>query len=319
VLGEVPRLRDRGTRRTARQALPSGIVVEQASSASDFLAIPMGRYFRGARYVVFAHSPTLLGFASWGRPGVEDVRELLSVCQVGLKPGMVPYRWFVDLRGLELIEPATFGLFLDHTRRNRELLRCNIARQAQLRPSGLVGAIVTGFAPLAMLPYPDRVFADVGEAFAWLALDHQEGVGLVAELDAIRSAACDSHSIVARLRQELEMSGSLAIEDAARRFALSTRGLQRALRQAGTTYRMELKAFQIRRAQQLLRRGEQSLTSIAAEVGFASSQHFATAYRRAVGDTPSAWRARHVERPSEIVEVAAAPNPTGQRNNSRTV
>jgi AraC-like DNA-binding protein len=276
--------------------------VEQASSASDFLANPIGRCFGGARYVVFAHSPTLLGFACWGRPGVEDVRGLLSLCEVGLKPGMVPYRWLVDLRGLELIEPATFGLFLDYTRRNREPLRRNITRQAQLRPGGLVGAIVAGFAQLAMLPYPDRVFADVGEAFTWLALDHQAGVDLVAALDAIRSAACDSHAIVARLRQELETSGSLAIEDAARRFALSTRGLQRALRQAGTTYRMELKAFQIRRAQELLRRGEQSLTWIAAEIGFASSQHFATAYRRAVGDTPSAWRARHVERPREIVD-----------------
>ncbi|HEY5241223.1 MAG TPA: hypothetical protein VIJ22_07155, partial [Polyangiaceae bacterium] len=91
---------------------------------------------------MYAHSPTLMGFACWGRPDVEDVRELFRVCAIGLRPGAVPYRWLVDIRGLELVEPATFGLFLDYTNRNREILRRNIVRQAQLRPDGFVGAII---------------------------------------------------------------------------------------------------------------------------------------------------------------------------------
>ena len=267
-----------------------------ASGIDDFLANPMGHYCIGRRYCVFAHSSTLLGFASWGRPQVDDVVELLRACQIGLQPGTTPYRWLVDLRGLELIEPSTFGLFLDYTRKNREVLRDNILRQAQLRPEGLVGAIVSGFSYVARLPYPERVFADVGEALTWLDLEGEEGLTLVAELEAIRSGSRESYAIVGRLRKELDASGALAIETAARRLALSTRSLQRALRQAGTTYRMELTAFRIRRAQELLRCGDESLSGIAANVGFSSAQHFATAYRRAIGMTPSAWRARHRER-----------------------
>jgi AraC-like DNA-binding protein len=284
---------DRGSPTGAPSARFLQSPLDKASNISDFLANPIGRYYQARRFIAFAQSPTLLGFSCWGRPAVEDVSELLHVCEFGLEPGITPYRWLVDVRGLELIEPATFALFVEYTRKNREALRRNIVRQAQLRPDGLVGAIIYGFSQLAMLPYPERVFGDVEEALAWLEIEHQSGVELVAELVAVRSGACEGHAVVARLRQELESSGSVTIDVAARRLGLSTRGLQRALRQAGTTYRMELKAFRIRRAQELLRRSEQSLTWIAAEVGFSSSQHFATAYRRAVGDTPSAWRARH--------------------------
>ncbi len=257
----------------------------------------MGRYFAGDRYCVFAHSSELLGFACWGRPDVEDVRGLLHLCGVGLKPGSLPYRWFVDLRGLELIEPSTFGLFLEYTRRNRETLGRNIVQQAQLRPDGIIGSIISGFSQVARLPYPDRAFANVDEALAWLGVQHLTGVDLAAELDAIRSHACEGHDVVGRLRRELEVSGALPAAQAARRLGLSTRGLQRALREAGTLYRMELKAFRVRRAQQLLR-GERSLGWIATEVGFSSSQHFATAYRRAIGETPTEWRQRHRGTPS---------------------
>jgi AraC-like DNA-binding protein len=266
--------------------------VRQASR-DEFLASPVGRYCLGRRHCVFAYSETLLGFACWGRPDTEDVSELLSDCRVGLEPGRTPYRWLVDLRGLELIVPATFKLFLDYTGDNRERLGQNIVRQAQLRPDGLVGAILSGFSQLASLAYPDRVFGDVEEALAWLEIEHQEGVEVIAELEAIRSGSCESYAVVGRLREELDSAGVLAIDRAARRLGLSTRSLQRALRLAGTTYRLELKSFRIRRAQELLRRGEQNLTWIAGEVGFSSAQHFATAYRRAIGVTPSAWRARN--------------------------
>jgi AraC-like DNA-binding protein len=267
--------------------------VRQASTISEFLASPNGSYFRGRRHVMFVHSPSLIGFVTWGRPDVEDVRELLRLCEVGLKPGGTPHRFLADVRSLELVEPATFGLFIEYTRKHREVLGRNILRQAQLRPDGLVGAVISGFAHLALLPYPEKVFGDVEQALAWLQVDKAEGVELLAELGAIRDAAFDGVPSIVRLRQELESSGGRELGEIARRLGLSKRGLQRALREAGTSYRAELKAFQIRRAQELLRRDERNLDWIAAEVGFSSMQTFATAYRRATGDTPSGWRTRH--------------------------
>jgi AraC-like DNA-binding protein len=271
-----------------------GGFVKRVPSANEFLANPMGRCHAARRFCVFAHSPTLLGFASWGRPDVEDVRELLRVCGIGLQLEMAPYRWLVDLRGLDFIEPATFGLFLDYTTRNREILGRNIVRQAQLRPDGFVGAIISGFAHVAKLPYPDRVFGDVEEALGWLEVDRVEGVELLAQIEALRNESRESYSVVARLRHALERVGILSVAEAAQQIGLSTRAFQRALREAGTTYRMEIGAFRVRRAQELLR-GERPLAWIAAEIGFSTAQHFATAYRHATGETPSEWRGRHRE------------------------
>jgi AraC-like DNA-binding protein len=266
--------------------------LQLASDAGDFCANPVGRYYAGRRHCVFAHSSTLLGFASWGRPDVEDVTELLRLCEIGLGPRAMPYRWLVDVRGLELVVPATFALFLDYTHKNRDALGRNISRQAQLRPEGLVGAILSGFSHLARLPYPDRTFGDVEEALAWLEIEQEEGVTLLADLDGIRTGASETNAVVERIRRELDAAGALTADRAARLLGMSTRSFQRALQQAGTTYRMELRSFRIRRAQQLLRDGHHSLSWIAGELGFSSAQHFATAYRRAVGDTPTGWRAR---------------------------
>lgn len=46
----------------------------------------------------------------------------------------------------------------------------------------------------------------------------------------------------------------------------------------------------IRRAMDLLSKGTDSITDVAAELGFSSSQHFATRFRQETGLTPKAWR-----------------------------
>jgi len=287
--------------------------VERTPSPAAFLAEPMGRYWVGRRSCVFAHSPSLLGFASWGRPDVQDVRELLAVCEFALSSDLAPYRWFVDLRGLELVEPSTFGLFVDYTRRNASILRRNIVKQAQVRPDGLVGAILAGFGRIARLSYPDRVFGVASDAIAWLEVDAQQGAVLIAELEAIRRESREGYPCVAGLRQAFDAAGTLRVEDSATRLGMSTRSLQRALREAGTTYRAELDAFRIRRATELLERDERTLSWIASEVGFSSAQHFATAFRRAVGETPSAWRTRQATR----TPASAADKPDEQGTSTR--
>jgi AraC-like DNA-binding protein len=266
--------------------------LRRAATTTEFLSNPIGAYFAGRHHSAFAYSPRILGFSSWGRPDVEDVRELLRLCTFALRPELAPYLWLVDLRGLEVIEPATFAPFVEYTRRNRQVLGQKILKQAQLRPDGFVGAIIAGFGHVASLPYPNRVFGDPLAAIAWLEVEPSEGASVVAELEAIRNDASAGVTVVARLRREFAAAGALTIKEAARRLATSTRSLQRALRDAGTSYRAELESFRLRRAQELLR-SERSVTWIAAELGFSSAQHLATAYRRAMGETPTAWRARN--------------------------
>lgn len=49
-------------------------------------------------------------------------------------------------------------------------------------------------------------------------------------------------------------------------------------------------------AKRLLRTTDRSITNIALSLGFASSQHFATQFKRAAGVTPRAWRKQSVEK-----------------------
>ncbi|MCC6873812.1 MAG: helix-turn-helix transcriptional regulator [Sandaracinaceae bacterium] len=60
----------------------------------------------------------------------------------------------------------------------------------------------------------------------------------------------------------------------------------------GSTYQQEVASSQIRVAQRLMRDSSAPLTAIAFEVGCGTPQHFSTLFRRLVGESPSAWRAK---------------------------
>ena len=243
---------------------------------------------------MFVVAPDLMGLTSWGRPDVDDVRELLRWCEVGTGPVLPPHRFLVDIRALEGVEPATFIQFVDYVRRNGPALSTQIVRQAQLRPDGLVGAIISGFAHVARPPYPERVFLEPVEGLDWLGIPADDGFALLGELEAIRGARVGGFDAVSQLHRLLETRGPVPIETAARSLSLSVRSLQRALRAAGTTYVTEARAFRITRAKNFLRTTDRPLGWIALELGFSSSQHFATEFRRALGVTPSQWRTRLV-------------------------
>lgn len=264
-----------------------------AQSVAAFLADPIGHYFLGRRHLVFAHSPQFIGYASWGRPDVDDVRELLQLCTFGLSlPTSDRHAFLVDLRELEFVDIGTFSLFVDYTRRHGKRLGEVIKRQAQLKPPGLVGAVISGFSRIARLPYEESVFDEPEEALGWLGVDQATGLAVLKQVNEIREASLVSHDVIHRLRGELEIAGPVPLTAAARKLGLSPRTLQRSLRQSGTSYRNEIASFRIRRSSTLLENDERPLKWISAEVGFSSLEHFTRAFRRATGETPSDFRGR---------------------------
>lgn len=264
-----------------------------ASSPEDFLADPYGRYFAGRRTAMFAHSPELLGLMSWGSPDVDDVRELLRLAEIGVAPKAPPHKFIVDLRALELVDPRTFMQFVEYTRKHYATLKQKIVKQVQIRPPGVIGAIIAGFGQVARLSYPERVFGDVGEAIDWLGLDKAMGADLIAELESIRAAANATDPLVRRVREILASSRCRDLGELAGKLGMSSRSCQRGLAAAGTTFRTELNAWRMQRARDLLLSGDRSMKWIAGELGFVSVQHFATAFRRANGETPTSWRDRN--------------------------
>jgi AraC-like DNA-binding protein len=77
----------------------------------------------------------------------------------------------------------------------------------------------------------------------------------------------------------------------AKTLGLSQRTLQRRLTLDGTSVQRELLEHRLRRAQRALE-GDEPVTAIAFEAGFATPQHFSTAFKKFTGLSPTEWRAR---------------------------
>jgi AraC-like DNA-binding protein len=94
-------------------------------------------------------------------------------------------------------------------------------------------------------------------------------------------------------RMRSDLSHAVSVEQLAAEAGLGvSRFHERFVKEVGfspAAYRMHLR---IRSAKQLLRSRSTSVTHLANELGFSSSQHFATAFRRLVGMSPSAYRQR---------------------------
>ena len=87
-----------------------------------------------------------------------------------------------------------------------------------------------------------------------------------------------------------EYGEDLAIEALARRVLASRRQLQRVFTDAGTTVRAELRAVRMQRAAQLLVDSSLPVREVASVVGYRQPAHFADAFRRRYGVTPSQYR-----------------------------
>jgi AraC-like DNA-binding protein len=80
------------------------------------------------------------------------------------------------------------------------------------------------------------------------------------------------------------------VAEAARALRVSTRTLQRRLKDEKTSFSREIAAARVRVAQRLLLAEDTKLTRIAQDVGCASSSHLSELFRRVTGMPPLAWR-----------------------------
>lgn len=86
------------------------------------------------------------------------------------------------------------------------------------------------------------------------------------------------------------LSGTVSIESAARSLQTSVRTLQRELNRDGTDFRTLTNLVRTRRALELLRHSDASVTQIAAASGYSAPTHFARAFRKATGLSPREYR-----------------------------
>ena len=260
-----------------------------AAELADFLEQPVGRSFAGSCWLYFYPRADVCGFALWGRPDVDAIRRLISVLRVEL--GAAPHVSLVDVRGLESVDPAVFDTLGAYVAAHSVELSLAVRRLALVLPKGgLMRAVTSGFFSVADAPYPVEIFDEPEAALRSLGVaDARE---LAESVACAIEAAHGTPPLVRDLRVWLEGHlGSASVEDAARALGVSTRSLQRRLREESTSFQHESKDAQVRVAQRLLRDPEMAITRVALEVGL-SPAHFSALFRRATGVSPSEWRER---------------------------
>lgn len=265
--------------------------MDQALTLEDFEADPVGKYVLGSTWLHFRRSPQVAGVMMWGHLTEKEVAraaKLTPTASVRGGKSMV----LADVRRVDQVEPRAFAVGAEYVKRHRKAIEASTARLAIVYTPGLAGAVAAGFFRIIRPPCQTEIFTDPFEASRWLAVER--AADLFAELGALHATATGTEPLLRDLRGALEtrLRGNATLGDLARTLHLSQRTLQRRLAERGTSFQQELTLARVRQAQNLLRRGDATLTQIAASVGCASLFHFTSVFKKVTGETPALWRAR---------------------------
>jgi AraC-like DNA-binding protein len=260
--------------------------MELCDSYARMRRAPVGRAIAGPSFALWCGARDLLGVTMFGRPGLADIARLAEVLDAPHPAALAPRcDCLYDASRVERVDAEVFQEYLATLQARARVLRARVRRQALVRPAGLTGAIVAGVAEVAAPGIDARVFERLDDALAWLGREH----ALAGDIDALVESLRGGLS--GRLRPMLVAGADVA--GAARRLGLSTRSLQRQLRDEGTSFRAELEAVRLDRIKTLLTDTDLKLEAIARKVGLAGGPQLTTFFRSRSGETPSAWRSLH--------------------------
>ena len=266
-------------------------LLQRAETLAALAPDPRGKYFVGRSWLsFFAAHGRFSGTIVWGEPSPQDVKEWTACADLRISEACAPHATLFDAYRVERLSPSAFGALASYASRSLPGLRARITRVAVVHRGGFAGAVAAGFTKLVRVPFPAEIFDDVAKALSWLGCD--DDALLLDELGRVRSEARAVAPVVRDLATFLQRHPEATPLEAARALALSTRSLQRRLREQDTTFRRELDGARVRLAQRMLEDTEASITEVALQVGLTSPQHLSTLFHRCGHESPSAWRAR---------------------------
>jgi AraC-like DNA-binding protein len=259
-----------------------------AASRSQFETNPVGKYVLGNGFAVGCVDRSLYVTVLAGRPDSDLVHKLvdlwLGVMADMFEGNLPPHASLFDAHGVKSIDVEAFATATAYHDRYKDVLPRILSKQALVRPNGLPGTIVNGYAAVFPFVFPTETFEDSDAALTWLEREDAREAHT-----EVRSALMHD-PLVHEVRLLLTAEPALSLVEVAKRLHCSTRSLQRQLVAAGTGFRAEAQAAQLAEAKRLLSETDNKLLSIALHLGFRTLQSFSTTFRRATGVSPSAWR-----------------------------
>lgn len=263
-------------------------IMLERRSPSTFRRAPQGGFVAGESWIYFAFDLRLFGYAIWGRPAADDVRALVRLLETELE--RPPHDALVDLSSVEAISNEAFDALAAYTVKHVARLTRIVGRAAVVRPSGVNGAIVSGFFEVASRPFPVSFWDHIEPALA--ALGRSDSRACAAAVEAARAEVSAEPALLFSLRSLLAAHvREASLAGAARQLAISQRTLQRRLADHGTSFEKELQRVRLRAAERKLAETNEPITTLALDLGFATAQHFSTLFRKHTGQTPTAFRA----------------------------
>lgn len=258
------------------------------ATPEEFERDATGKYYVGRCFVIFKQSPGFDGLSIWGHPDPDSLRLVVRLLDTAL---VTPHVSIVDMRAVTGVDFEGFDVMYEGVRKLQNGFAKTILRQAILRPSGPIGAMVLGFYNLIHVRYPVNHFTDEDDALVWLGIANRDDV--LAELSEMREAVFGRPELAIRLRNHLtSTAGRGSPDEIARALGLSVRSMQRKLADLGTSFRDEVHAFRTERAKTLLVGSDHSLIVIADHSGFDSVRAFTEVFGKRTGESPQAFRLR---------------------------
>jgi AraC-like DNA-binding protein len=261
-------------------------VALEMRSRSAFRLDPLGGLVAGECWFYFALDMSLFGYALWGRPSRRDVEALVRLMELELD--RAPHVVLADLGGVTAVTPDAFEALASYAMRHESELSRVVTHAAIVRPSGVAGAIVSGFFDVSARPFPVTVWPSLHAALLHLGRPSAHGA-----LVEARARVSGEPVIVRQLRDHLrETRAEPSLGAAARTLGLAPRTLQRRLAQCDSSFQAEVRRSRLLAAERRLEETDAPVTTIALDLGFSTPQHFATLFRRHAGVSPTEYRKR---------------------------
>lgn len=262
--------------------------MKECASAEELFRDPVRRWLPLQSGLFWCHSPTLCGFAVWGRPSRAETRAFMRVFD--RYPCLAPrFDLVQDARGVESIDLDALDDLLEWLRGNANVLRDHVGERVAMLPPGVSGFALAGIQSVLDLDSPVSIATEPRDSFRRLLPDG--GDTLCDEVDALVHRARGVTPIVLAVRSLLaETRGAIDLIGVAKRLGISSRSLQRQLAHAGVSFRAEHARGRFRAAEELLR-GEDKLAAVAAQLGL-SEAGLTQLVRAQAGITPGELRKR---------------------------
>lgn len=267
-----------------------GTRFEAAVSTRAFLEAPGNRYIAGGSWLVFHLRDDVAGLVMWGAPTVIDLQPLFEIFRAFDSPLGRPLPRYFDIRRLTNAEQAVITDLMHFVGQHVVELGRVFTAIACVHQGGVGQAITEGIRLLAQLDFHWAGFGSGAAALEWLG--RSDAAAIDAELESLIAFATGGVLVLHDVRAYCAARLATArIGDCARSLNTSTRSLQRRLGEHGTSFQRVLNEERIQRAKHSLTSSDRSIADVAREVGV-DARYFATVFRRLVGCSPLAWRAK---------------------------